>query len=128
MKLDMVGRTAGEVLAVQRDMLERLSGNDGDLWLERYKSVNNGQNPFAELVPGKPVPVNDIWKTELVAVAKRKLKRFFSHWTEQITAIPDSWYADFLVNAARFNMKPVFFPGTNIKEGESPRRWVKPGK
>ena len=78
MRLDMAGRTPNEVFGVQRDMLERLSGNDGDLWLERYKRLHNGENPFVELTSNSAV--TDGWKSELVAYAKRKLKKFSRGW------------------------------------------------
>lgn len=120
MRLDMVGRTPGEVLGVQRDMLERLSGNDGDLWLERYKRLHNGENPFVELT-GE----GDAWKSELVAYAKRKLKKFSRAWAEQVMPIPDSWSPEFLANASQFGYKPVFVPEIDINETFQHRKYIK---
>jgi len=126
MKLDMAGRTPGEVLGVQHDMLERLSGNDGALWLERYKRLHRGENPFAELTDESPVPADDAWKTEIVAYAKRKLKNFSRAWSEQVTAIPDNWTPEFLANAAKFGYKPVFIPDADINETFWHPKYIKP--
>ena len=124
MRLDMAGRTPNEVFGVQRDMLERLSGNDGDLWLERYKRLHNGENPFVELTSNSAV--TDGWKSELVAYAKRKLKKFSRGWAEQIMSIPDSWSPEFLANASSLGYKPVFIPETDIGEAFRHRKYIKP--
>ena len=127
MKLDMVGRTAGELLAIQRDMLERLSGNDGDLWLERYKRLHNGENPFVELTGENSIQPSDAWKAELVAYAKRKLKKFSRPWADQVTAIPDRWTPDFVTNATKYGYKPVFVPTVDISADSQRPKYIKLG-
>jgi len=126
MKLDMVGRTPSEVLGLQRDMLERLSGNEGDLWLERYKRLHSGENPFAELV-GASVPA-DAWKDALVATARKKLGKFSSAWAKQVTSVPTAWTPQSIADVAAYNMRPVFFPDADINEAFQHRKYTKPGK
>ena len=124
MKLDVVGRTPNELLGVQRDILERLSGNNGDLWLDRYKRLHRGENPFAELV-AQSTPAAT-WKDELISIARRKLKKFSRAWADQVTAIPDTWTPEFLEDMAKHNMKPVFFPEADITEALRTRKYIKP--
>ncbi len=124
MRLDMVGRMPSELLGMQRDMLERLSGNDGDLWLERYKRVHRLENPFAELA-GTAVSA-DAWKNELVAATRKKLKKFSKAWAAQVSAIPDSWTPEFLINAARYKMHPVFIPEADINRAFRKASYIKP--
>lgn len=123
MRLDMVGRMPSHVLGVLMDLIQKLMGNDGELWLERTKRMLRGENPFAELV-AQSVP-SATWKDELVAMARRKLKKFSRAWAEQVTAIPERWTPEFLDNAAQYNMRPVFFPDVDINESFRKKGFVK---
>lgn len=126
MKLDMVGRTPSELLGLQRDILERLSGHDGDLWMERYKRMHRGENPFAELV-GASAPA-DAWKDELIKATHKKLAKFSGAWAKQVTQVPDTWTPEFLANAAGYNMRPVFIPDADISETFRHRKYMKPNQ
>lgn len=123
MKLDMVGRMPSHVLGIQADLIQKLAGNDGNLWLERTKRMLKGENPFAELVGQSDI--TSAWKAELVSMARRKLRKFSREWAEQVTAVPDVWNPDFLANAARYNMRPVFFPRVDINEPFKKKGFIK---
>jgi hypothetical protein len=124
MRLDMVGRMPSHVLGVLMDLIQKLMGNDGELWLERTKRMLKGENPFAELVSQSAAPAT--WKDELVAMARRKLKKFSRAWADQVTGIPDVWTPEFLANAAAYNLKPAFLPDADISESFRARKYIKP--
>lgn len=119
MRLDEAGYTPSQVLGVQRDIWERISGNEGTLWLERYKRVNQGENPFAELV-GQSVPP-DIWKDELVSFARRKLKKVFRRGVH-VDPIPASVTPEVVANLAKYNLRLVFWSDADINE-----KFIRPG-
>ena len=124
MKLDMVGCTPGELLDLQREILERLSGNDGNVWLGRYKRLHQWENPFAELVEAS-APA-DAWKDELVGAMRKKLARFSRHWARQVLPVPDAWTPEFLARVGAYNMRPVFFPDVDINKTFRRKGYVKP--
>src|SRR3989344_156524 len=69
-KLDVVGCLPSKVLGLQRDMLEKWSGPDGDLWVERIALTLQGKNPLEAVALGPK------WADEICVQARRKLKKF----------------------------------------------------
>ncbi|OGF49334.1 hypothetical protein A3G55_01540 [Candidatus Giovannonibacteria bacterium RIFCSPLOWO2_12_FULL_44_25] len=100
-KLDVVGCLPSKLLGLQRDMLEKWSGPDGELWVERIALTLQGKNPLEAVVKGPA------WADEVVAQARRKLKKFFGRL--QVDPVPGVWTPEFLENAAKYNMHPVYF-------------------
>ncbi len=119
MKLDMVERMPSDVLGVLADLLQKLSGNDGALWLERLKLFLKGENPFSTTAQ----TVN-AWADELISGTRRKLKKFFRR-SVQVESVPASWTPAFLANAAAYNMRPVFLPDADISASWVRKGWVK---
>ena len=100
-KLDVVGCLPSKLLGVQRDLNEKWSGPDGVLWLERTILMLKGENPLEAVARGPA------WADEIRAQARRKLKKFFGRL--QVDPVPGVWTPEFLENAAKYNMHPVYF-------------------
>src|SRR3989344_9446835 len=118
-KLDVVGCLPSKVLGLQRDMLEKWSGPDGDLWVERIALTLQGKNPLEAVALGPK------WADEICVQARRKLKKFFGRHV-QVDPVPSSWTQEFLENAAKYNLRPVFLPETDISESFQHGGYVKP--
>ena len=118
-KLDVVGCLPSKVLGLQRDMLEKWSGPDGDLWVERIALTLQGKNPLEAVVRGPK------WADEIRAQVRRKLKKFFRRRV-QVDPIPGLWTSAFLENAAKYNMRPVFFPELVLAEDLKLKDYVMP--
>lgn len=108
-KLDVVGCLPSKLLGLQKDMLEKWSGPEGDLWVERVALTLQGKNPLEAVVQGPK------WADEIRAQARRKLKKFFGRRV-QVDPIPGIWTPEFLKNAAKYNMRPVSFPELVLAE------------
>lgn len=118
-RLDTVGCLPSKLLGLQRDMLEKFSGPEGDLWVERIALTLQGKNPLEAIVKGPK------WVDEIVAQARRKLKKFFGRHA-QVDPVPGFWTMNFLENAAKYNMHPVFFPELVLSEDLKLKGYTKP--
>ncbi len=129
MQLNVVGHTAEAVLRVLGDLISKLTGDQSSLWFERLKLMLQEQNPFAELATaGKDGAGARDWRAQLVATVRTKLRPFSTGWAKQVTPPPAEWTEEFLANAAKLNMKPVFFPVVTLDEKFSRRKYTKPGQ
>ena len=118
-KLDVVGCLPNKLLGLQRDMLEKFSGQDGDLWVERVTLTLKGQNPLEAVVRGPK------WADEIIAQTRRKLKKFFGRRV-QVDPVPGVWTPEFLEHAAKYNMRPVYFIDLILAEDWSLKNYTKP--
>ena len=93
--------------------------DNGSHTLETLRAFNEHRNPF------EIVHRTSKWADEIVAQARRKLKKFFGRYV-QVDPVPSSWTQEFLENAAKYNLRPVFLPETDISESFQHGGYVKP--
>lgn len=118
-RLDVVGCPPSKLLGVQKDWLEKVSGPDGSLWLERTTLMLQCKNPLEAVAKGPA------WADEIRAQAKLKLKKFFGRHA-QVDPVPAIWTPEFLENAAKYDMRPVYFIDLVLAEDLSLKNYVKP--
>lgn len=74
-------------------------------------------------IPGSP----NRWQLDIIHSTSRQLKKFGGGWAKQArqTPLPKQWTPDFLANAARYNLRPGFFPEADITEAFQKKGYTK---
>lgn len=105
-----------ENLGIAEEVIRRLREEDG--FPERCKLFLAGKYQPMEGVEVTPQPFSKL---------EKRLSKHFGH-SITVDPYPKEFTPEFLANAAKFNMKPVFLPGEDITQDRQLRRWIKPEK
>ncbi len=111
---NLVGAVPDDNLGIAQEVIRRMREEEG--FPERLKLLLAGKLQSMEGVEIKSHPFSKL--------EKMLSRRFGKKIT--VDSYPKEFTSEFLANAARYNLKPVFLPSEEISQNRLLKRWIKP--